>query len=218
MFSGNGAVSDIYWQAGNLKAQEQTPVLTIYAQQAISNDFLKSLENIKFLNDEHIAIIQENNPVAQHDERLLFLPTLTPQAVEQEVILSQIQSQYTFENSPAWLAEVVASYLVKDSIGSDKSKAIVKTLKEYMTSDQQVAWKDAMHNLGQEPISPVSMDKLLSTVLNAKTSYFQLNDDVSKFVTVANNHSDEAGSMSLMNSCYATSYTVFVSLGENTKI
>lgn len=175
MFSGNGAVSDIYWQAGNLKAQEQTPVLTIYAQQAISKDFLKSLENIKFLNDEHIAIIQEKNPVAQHDERLLFLPTLTPQAVEQEVILSQIQSQYTFENSPAWLAEVVASYLVKDSIGSDKSKAIVKTLKEYMTSEQQVAWKDAMNNLGQEPISPVSMDKLLSTVLNAKTSYFQLN-------------------------------------------
>ncbi|WP_409368236.1 RNA polymerase II [Lysinibacillus sp. 38-6] len=175
MFSGNGAAKDLYWQAGQIKAQEQTPVLTIYAQQPIAKDFLKSLENLKFLNDEHIAIIQEKNPVAQHDERLLFLPTLTQQAVEQEVILSQIHSQYTFENSPAWLAEVVASYLVKDSIGSEKTKAIVKTLKDYMTESQQLAWQEAMDNLGAETISPATMDTLLSTVLNAKTSYFQLN-------------------------------------------
>jgi len=175
MFSGNGAAKDLYWQAGQIKAQEQTPVLTIYAQQPIAKDFLKSLENLKFLNDEHIAIIQEKNPVAQHDERLLFLPTLTQQAVEQEVILSQIHSQYTFENSPAWLAEVVASYLVKDSIGSEKTKEIVKTLKDYMTESQQLAWQEAMDNLGTESISPASMDTLLSTVLNAKTSYFQLN-------------------------------------------
>ncbi|MFJ7667904.1 RNA polymerase II [Lysinibacillus sp. NPDC097195] len=175
MFSGNGAAKDLYWQAGQIKAQEQTPVLTIYAQQPIAKDFLKSLENLKFLNDEHIAIIQEKNPVAQHDERLLFLPTLTQQAVEQEVILSQIHSQYTFENSPAWLAEVVASYLVKDSIGSEKTKNIVKTLKDYMTESQQLAWQEAMDNLGEETISPVTMDTLLSTVLNAKTSYFQLN-------------------------------------------
>lgn len=175
MFSGNGTASDLYWQAGELKAQEQTPVLTIYAQQAISKDFLKSLENLKFLNDEHIAIIQEKNPVAQHDERLLFLPTLTAQAVEQEVILSQIHSQYNFENSPAWLAEVVASYLVKDTIGSEKTKEMVQTLKDYMTASQQLAWQEAMDNLGQESISPETMDKLLSTVLNGKTSYFQLN-------------------------------------------
>jgi len=175
MFSGNGAAKDLYWQAGQIKAQEQTPVLTIYAQQPIAKDFLKSLENLKFLNDEHIAIIQEKNPVAQHDERLLFLPTLSQQAVEQEVILSQIHSQYTFENSPAWLAEVVASYLVKDSIGSEKTKQIVKTLKDYMTESQQVAWQEAMDNLGEETISPATMDTLLSTVLNAKTSYFQLN-------------------------------------------
>lgn len=175
MFSGNGAAKDLYWQAGPIKVQEQTPVLTIYAQQPIAKDFLKSLENLKFLNDEHIAIIQEKNPVAQHDERLLFLPTLTQQAVEQEVILSQIHSQFTFENSPAWLAEVVASYLVKDSIGSEKTKEIVKTLKDYMTESQQLAWQEAVDNLGAETISPASMDTLLSTVLNAKTSYFQLN-------------------------------------------
>ena len=72
MFSGYGTVRDIYWQTGNLKVQEQTPVLSIYAPGAISKDFLKSLENFKFLNDQHIAIIQEKNPVKEHDDRLLF--------------------------------------------------------------------------------------------------------------------------------------------------
>ncbi|MGE7090025.1 RNA polymerase II [Lysinibacillus sp. NPDC048646] len=175
MFSGNGAVRDIYWQAGNLKVQKQTPVLSIYAQQAISKDFLKSLETLKFLNNEHISIIQEANPTAEHDERLLFLPALTVQAVEQEVVLSQIKSQFTFEDSPAWLQEVVASYLVKETIGSDKTKEIVKTLKEFMTANQELAWQEAIKTFGEDPISPTTMDNLLSDVLDAKTSYFQLN-------------------------------------------
>ncbi|MGN4126335.1 RNA polymerase II [Lysinibacillus sphaericus] len=175
MFSGNGTVRDIYWQAGNLKVQEQTPVLSIYAQQAISKDFLKSLETLKFLNNEHISIIQETSPVAGHDDRLLFLPTLTAQAVEQEVVLSQIKSQFTFEDSPAWLQEVVASYLVKETIGSDKTKEIVKTLKEFMTANQELAWQKALDTLGEEPISPTTMDELLSDILDAKTSYFKLN-------------------------------------------
>lgn len=175
MFSGSGTVRDIYWQAGNLKVQEQTPVLSIYAPEAISKDFLTSLENLQFLNEEHVAIIQEKSPAKEHDDRLLFLPELTEQAVEQEVIMSQIKSQYKFKDSPTWLPEVLASYLVKDTIGSDKTKAIVKTLKEYMTADQEAAWQEALNELGEEPISPDTMDNLLSEVLEAKTSYFKLN-------------------------------------------
>lgn len=59
MFSGNGTIRDIYWQSANLKVQEQSPILSIYAPGAIAKDFLKSLENLQFLNDQHIAIIQE---------------------------------------------------------------------------------------------------------------------------------------------------------------
>jgi len=175
MFRGNGTVHDLYWQAGKLKVQEQTPVLSIYAQQAVPNDFLKSLESLQFLNDEHIAIIQEKSPVPVHDERLLFLPTLTAQAVEQEVILPQIKSQYTFVDSPEWLLEVVASYLVNDSIGGDKAKKIMKTLNDYMTDSQQQSWQDKLKKLGDDPISPNTMDEYLSQVLDAKTSYFTLN-------------------------------------------
>ncbi|MGG2108252.1 RNA polymerase II [Lysinibacillus pakistanensis] len=177
MFSGNGTIRDIYWQSANLKVQEQSSVLSIYAPGAIAKDFLKSLENLQFLNDQHIAIIQEKNPMKEHDDRLLFLPTLTAQAVEQEVVLSQIKSQYKFDNSPEWLPEVVASYLVKDTIGSEKTKEIVATLKEYMTTDQEAAWQEAMNKLGEEPITPASMDDLLTAVLGAKTSYFKLNTE-----------------------------------------
>ncbi len=69
-----------------------------------------------------LRLFKKKNPMKEHDDRLLFLPTLTAQAVEQEVVLSQIKSQYKFDNSPEWLPEVVASYLVKDIIGSEKNK------------------------------------------------------------------------------------------------
>ncbi|WP_445479565.1 RNA polymerase II [Lysinibacillus irui] len=175
MFRGNGTVKDLYWQAGKLKVQEQSPVLSIYAQQAIPNGFLKSLENLQFLNDEHIAIIQEKSPVVAHDERLLFLPTLTAQAVEQEVILSQIKSQFKFVDSPEWLPEVVASYLLNDQIGGERTKKIITNLNEYMTDNQQQTWQETLKKLGDESISPDTLDKYLSQVLDAKTSYFTLN-------------------------------------------
>ncbi|MFJ7738444.1 RNA polymerase II [Lysinibacillus sp. NPDC097287] len=175
MFSGNGAVHDLYWQTGNLKVQKQTPVLSIYAKQAVSNEFLKALESIQFLNDEHISIVQEQKPIATHDDRILFLPELTVQAVEKQVILSQIKSELEFKDAPEWLIEVVASYLVSGSIGSDKAKEMVATLKEYMSDDQERAWQEAVKGLGEEPISPTKMDELLSEVLTAKTSYFELN-------------------------------------------
>ena len=47
----------------------------------------------------------------------------------------------------------MASYLVKDTIGSDKAKKIVKTLKEYMTANQESTWQEALNKLGEEPIS-----------------------------------------------------------------
>lgn len=175
MFRGNGTVKDLYWQAGKLKVQEQSPVLSIYAQQAIPHGFLKSLENLQFLNDEHIAIIQEKSPVVAHDERLLFLPTLTAQAVEQEVILSQIKSQFKFVDSPEWLSEVVASYLLNDQIGGERTKKIITNLNEYMTDNQQQTWQETLKKLGDESISPDTLDKYLSQVLDAKTSYFTLN-------------------------------------------
>lgn len=76
MFSGSGAVHDLYWQVGNLQVQKQTPIVSIYAKQAISNEIVKALENIQFVNDEHISIIQENSPVAASNERILFLPEI----------------------------------------------------------------------------------------------------------------------------------------------
>lgn len=175
MFSGSGTVQDLYWQAGELQVQKQTPVLSIYAKQAVSNEILTALESIQFLNDEHISIIQEENPVAAHDERILFLPELTTQAVEKQVILAQIKSQIEFKDSPDWLIEVVASNLVSGSIGSDKTKEIVETLKEYMSDEQERAWQEVLEGLGEEPVTPVKMDELLSEVLGKNTSYFESN-------------------------------------------
>lgn len=175
MFSGSGAVHDLYWQAGDLQVQKQTPVLSIYAKQAISNEFLKALESMQFVNDEHISIIQESNPVAAHDERILFLPELTAEAVEQQVILSQIKSKIAFKDAPDWLIEVVATYFVNNSLGSEKAKTIVEVLKEAMSDEQERAWQEVVTGLGEEPVTPTKMDTLLSEVFAKKTSYFALN-------------------------------------------
>lgn len=130
---------------------------------------------MQFVNDEHISIIQESNPVAAHDERILFLPELTAEAVEQQVILSQIKSKIAFKDAPDWLIEVVATYFVNNSLGSEKAKTIVEVLKEAMSDEQERAWQEVVTGLGEEPVTPTKMDTLLSEVFAKKTSYFALN-------------------------------------------
>ncbi|MEG0258506.1 MAG: RNA polymerase II [Lysinibacillus sp.] len=175
MFSGSGRVNDLYWQAGNLKMQKESDVVSIYSQQAVSAKFMEALNKADFLNEEHLSIVQGENPGATSGERILFLPTLDQNAVEQEIIMSQVKSQYKFVDSSSWLPEVVASYLVEQPVGSTKSKEIVSTLDEYMTSDQQLAWEKAISDLTDEPISPKKLDSLLSEVLEQKTSFFEAN-------------------------------------------
>lgn len=178
MFSGNGQVKDLYWQdGGDLKLQFNDSIVSIYSNNPVSADLSETIRNMKFLNEEHISIVQGNNKNSDEANGILFLPDLTLDAIEQKIILSQVMTQFNAAESPSWLMELIASYLLKTDIGSNKAKEVKAHLSEYLTSKDELKWLTELEKLKGQVISPRILDEKLTTILGKKTSYFQMNTD-----------------------------------------
>lgn len=178
LFSGAGPVSEVYWQDGNIKLQKSTDNLSIFSKSALSNELLKGLENLHFLNDKHIAIVQGQNLSSQQGKRILFLGDLTIDSIEKNVIVSQAKSLYDFGDSPKWLSQVVASFITDSEIGGKKSTEIVDTLKNQMTDEQLKEWVERLEKLKGEKVSPKILDEGLSEVFGHHTQYLSLNASI----------------------------------------
>ncbi|RUL55926.1 RNA polymerase II [Lysinibacillus antri] len=176
MFSGLGSVSELYWRANNLNVHETSNILSLYSEQPLTEEFKKQLKNLKFLNEEHIAIVQGDNLSKLQGNRILFLKDLSIDSLNNNVILSQVKAQYKFKDSPSWLSEVVASFLTESTIGSSKATEIVNTLTHQMTDSQLANWIQKLDELKGKEISTTVLDEILSDVFGLHTEYLSLNE------------------------------------------
>lgn len=177
MFSGEGHVKDLYWDSSNIAVQHSTDVMSIYSNVALTAQFKQQLANVQFLNDEHIAIV--NGDFSAEGNRILFLPEISITELQQNVIFSQLESAYTFEETvPHWLKELFASFLTGTVFGEDKTKQIYAQITDLMTEEQLVEWKSELEGLAAETITPALVDEKLSLVLKNHTNYIEKNSSV----------------------------------------
>lgn len=176
MFSGMGKVKDLFYQAEPFAIQKQTDVVSIYSKTPLKTAFYDKLANVKFLSDEHIAVINGTNLTGVEGYRMLFIPELTVAKVQQKIVISQLESSYQFGNSPHWMKEMVASFLTGTIIGSDKTTEIVSTLTGQMSNEQLAAWTARLEELKGEKLTPTILDEEISNVLGASTSYLTMNE------------------------------------------
>jgi hypothetical protein len=171
MFSGVGPVKDLYWQAGEFDLHKSTDVLSIYSKTPLSSAFYEKLANVNFLSEEHLAVINGTNVDGIEGYRMLFLPNLTIAQLQQNVVITQLETQYQLDNSPNWIKQLLASYLTGTVFGSDKTKEVAATITAQMTDEQLKEWKERLKALEGEKVDAYVLDEQLSQVLGASTKY-----------------------------------------------
>lgn len=177
MFSGTGQVQDLYWQQSGLALQKKTDTLSIYANTNVAPELSQTVDKLAEFGEEHIAIIQRNNKEIQEGYRMLFLPELTIATLQQEVLMAQVESLYTFVDSPLWLKHVMAMYVSGETFGTPRALAVVDTLRNEMTEEQLDDWISRLDNLKGKKVSPAILDEELSAVFGAHTEYLSMNVD-----------------------------------------
>lgn len=175
MFSGRGAVKDLFWQDGAFDLQYKSDVLSIYSKTALKPAFYEKLKTVNFLSDDYLAIINGSNVDQLDGYRMLFLPNITVSKLQQTVIISQLETMYTFGETPHWVKELVASYLTGTVFGSDKTKAVVSTVTSQLTDEQLSDWLARLQALKGQNITTKVLDEQLSQILGASTRYITMN-------------------------------------------
>lgn len=175
MFSGEGAVKDLFWQDGDFALQDKVGVVSIYSRTTLKAAFYEKLENINFLSDEHLAIINGTNIDGVDGFRMLFVPNVTVAKVQQKVLITQLEESYDFGDSPHWLKELMASFLTGTVFGGEKTKEVAATINAQLTDVQLTDWRDRLQALEGKKISGELLDKELSEVLGASTKYISMN-------------------------------------------
>jgi len=175
MFGGTGSISEIFWQSGELNVKKVKDSLSIYSQEALNPELVQQISNLKFLNEDHIAIVQGKNRSAVQGKRILFVDNISMASIGEQVLLSQVNNQYDLEGSPSWISEVMASFLTNSTIGSNKSTAIVQNLSDKLSDSEKLHWVNKLKDLKGEEITAEKLDETLSAVFERSTEYFEMN-------------------------------------------
>jgi hypothetical protein len=175
MFSGVGPVKDLFWQAGGFDLHKSTDVLSIYSKTPLSTAFYEKLANVNLLSEDHLAVINGTNVDGLEGYRMLFLPNLTIAQLQQNVIITQLETNYQLADSPNWIKQLMASYLTGTVFGSDKTKEVAATITAQMTDKQLEEWNERLKALEGEKVDAFVLDEQLSDVLGASTKYITMN-------------------------------------------
>lgn len=180
MFSGEGPVKDLFWQDGGFEIQKDLGALSLYSKTPLKPAFYEKLGNVKFLSEEHLAVINGTNVDGIEGFRMLFLPNITVAKVQQKVIISQLNTNYDFGESPHWLKEMVATFLTGTVFGSEKAKYVSATITAQMTDVQLAEWIERLREMEGKALNTETLDALLSEVLGASTKFITMNAQTDK--------------------------------------
>lgn len=178
MFGGTGDISELYWQSGEMTIQKMTDTLTIYSHRLLSKELSEQVKALKFLNKDHIVIVEGKNLSSQEGKRILFTDEISEASLKETVLLSQVKTQFGLEGSPAWVSEVIASFISNSTFGSSKSIEIVKTLANKMTDEQKMSWVEKLNEIKGSKISTKQLDELLSEILGLHTEFLEMNETI----------------------------------------
>lgn len=177
MFSGEGAVKDLYWDSKVKTNQSIHSSISLHTNEPISVELKDQLASLQLLNNMHISLVQGDSK--NNGYRILFMPTISTQSVQYNVLLSQLDGMYTFaEPFPIWLKEVMIAFITDFQPTNTKAQEIVAKLESLMSTDQLQQWKDILKQLTTETVTPQLLDEKIALVLRSSTNYFVKNNEV----------------------------------------
>ncbi len=187
MFSGKGVVKDLFWQTGGVVLQKKTDGVSVYTRKGLSAEVSAAIDDVARISDEHIAIIEGTSTLEGH--RMLFLPTLTVETVQKQVIMAQMEQQYDFGNSPLWIKHIVAMTISGETYGTPRALQVAETLNQLLDEEMKTDWKERIAQLKGQEISAQVLDEQLTEVLGTYTEYFSMNVDTEEtYPFVVNDH------------------------------
>lgn len=171
---GVGNITDLYWQQEIIPVKYENDYFTVHSTEDLSEELRARLDNLNIPNSTHMTLLFTENKNNIKSSRIAFILGKDIDSIERDLIVKSVQSQYELNGENPSISEVISSFLMERPIGNEKSNWMYETVRDYMTTSQLIEWKAMLTK--NRPLNAKGLDKLLSEVIDLKTSFFQMNE------------------------------------------
>lgn len=177
-FSGEGAVTDLYWQKENLPIVYTSEKLTIYDSD--SNAHLKEIESaetvINLIGAPYSTIVYNKKGTVEAN-RFLITDQKDIHLNLEQLALNHFLTAYHIAKDEKFTAEVATSLMLSKEIGSAHAKEAFHVIQKYFTETELAQYKKAIRRFSGQVFNAKIMDELFEEVTGYRTTFFQKNNE-----------------------------------------
>ncbi len=168
-----GGVQDLYWQQNSLPVVYEGKKLVVYGVTDNAEQFKGVDETLEMIKADHSAIVIDQTNVAVQSQRFIVSKNADVDKVSDLFLTTAMFSRFSILPQQRLVAEIMASVLGDEAIGTQQSRKAYDKLVEALTPEELESLKElASSNAGQDMSASV-LDDMVGEVTGFKTSYFK---------------------------------------------
>lgn len=184
LFTGEGSVTDLYWQKQSYPIVYLNDNLSVFSSS--DSDWTKEIEEVdKALNElgvPHTQIILNDTDNSISSNRFIITAQTEMQNALYQFVINYLHQIYEISSEDKFAAEITASLILNEEIGSDTSRIALKVLKSHLATNERERLKEKLHSMKGQILSAHILDQLFEEVTGNRTSFFTKNSQTDKHV------------------------------------
>lgn len=172
LFRGIGFANELYWQATELPLTFTTNQLSVYGN-GLQEDEANELDHaLKAIGADHVSLVLTSEHRPLHAQRLIVEDQGQAGNAKNYVLQSGLRSRFAMPSNEPSLANVTASILSGEPIGTKAEQQVFMRLKETLSEAHFEEFSKALRQKFHQQLSAKVLDDMILEVTGWSTSYF----------------------------------------------
>lgn len=176
LYSGTGAIEDLYWQSQQQPIAYSSEYFTVYGQET-AEGFDQYEDLLARLKAPHMALILTNENESVVKNRLLITEPSELAQIFKQLAVNQYYMNYQAESVDPFAAEVITALLLGNDFESTLATNAIGQIEKATTSIQMERIVEAFEKSYGEPMNAEIADELIGKVIGNQTSFFSKNSE-----------------------------------------
>lgn len=175
LFSGNGEVTDLYWQKNEQPLAFEGNRLSVFGKN-IDLEMFKEIDTTLISVDaSHSTIVVDDNNAPLKSKRFVIVNGAEAKKAADVFIVNSTYERFSIPREDSLIAEIVTSILVEKAIGNEKSRAIYEVLVDNLSESELKQIVEKVNSLDGKLVDASILDEVVLEVTGYRTSYFSKN-------------------------------------------
>ncbi|AOV08367.1 hypothetical protein [Sporosarcina ureilytica] len=180
LFTGEGAVTDIYWQEKRQNIVYSSDRVTMYGSNMLEHpEGIQKNENLmNIIGAPHSTIILNEGHERITSNRFIITENKQMNIALHQYILNQIDKLYITSSEDTFAVEIAASFILNEEMGAESSRNAYKVLQSQLTSAEIEKLTVEIKARRGQVLNAGVLNQVFEQVTGYRTSFFTKNSQL----------------------------------------